>query len=216
MPTERVLIINDGIARTTDLSDPKYVDHGVLLFYLRDLLIAHFQLEQILVDQGLGLRTVLAGGERCQYSPTSVTGQSILHYTGEPSAFGKHLLGQQFVYHPSEFQMNTAFAMAYTIDALGTSCSVKPSRLYIAQTWIDKLSAALTKPITIKPNVIELPWREGPGISIEFNHRFSIKAKGLDREIFKVSCFTVHTQFEGEETTFPMSEYDLRPELPTT
>src|SRR5690554_6466852 len=85
MPTERVLVINDGVARTTDLADPAYIDHEAFLFYVRDLFIKHFQLQRLLVDQKLGLRTVLAGGEHCQYTPQSVTGHSILHYSGEPS-----------------------------------------------------------------------------------------------------------------------------------
>lgn len=209
MPTERILIINDGIARTVDLSDPDHVSPGPLIFYLRELLIAHYQLLNILVSQGLGLRTVLAGGERCQYSAVSVTGQSILHYTGEPSKYGKHLLEQQFVYNPSEFQMNTAFAMAFTIEALGTKSGVKPNRLYIARTWVDKLTAVFPKALVIKPGVIEIPWGGGVGLSIAFDDQFSIKVKGFDTDVFRVSSFTVHTALEGEETTFPMDEHDL-------
>jgi hypothetical protein len=216
MPTERVLIMNDGIARTTDLVGAAYVDHATLLFYARDLLMAHFHLLQVLVDQGLGLRTVLAGGERCQYTPPSVTGESILYHSGEPSAFGKHLLAQQFVYHPPEFQMNTAFAMAYTIEALGSRPGVKPNRVYVAQTWIDRLSAALPQRVTVREGTIELPWGTGPGISISFDQRFPINAKGFSTEVFRVSGFTVHTCFEGEETSFPMNEHDIEPESSQT
>jgi hypothetical protein len=209
MPTERVLIINDGVARTTDLVGPQYVNQAVLLFYIRDLLITHFQLLNILVDLGLGLRTVLAGGERSQYSPASVTGSSLLHYTGEPSAFGKHLLGQQFVYNPTEFQMNTAFAMAYTIESIGAKGGVRPNRLYIAQTWLDKVNAVLPNEAVVDAGVITLPWKEGVGISIVFDDRFKINTKGFYTDIFRISSFTVHACFEGEETTFPMNNNDL-------
>lgn len=208
MPTERVFIINDGIARTTDLSDPVHVNPVILIFYLRDLLTAHYQLLNVLVEHGLGLRTVLAGGERCQYSPASVTGQSILHHMEVPSEYGKHLLGQQFVYNPSEFQMNTAFAMAYTIEALGTKGGVKPNRLYISKTWVDRLIAVLPYTPVIKAGLIEIPWGDSPGISIAFDEQLAVKAKGFDTDVFRVCRFTVHTALEGEETTFPMNEHD--------
>ena len=208
MPTERVLVINDGVARTTDLADPTYIDHGVFLFYVRDLLIKHFQLQQILVDHKLGLRTVLAGGERCQYTPQSVTGHSILHYSGEPTPFGKGLLQQQFVYHPAEFQMNTAFAMAYTIEALGSKGGIKPNRLYITDTWLKSINSALQTSVLMEEGVIRLPWRDTIGMSIYFDERVSVNTKGFTTDVFKVSAFVVHKEFEGEETHFPMDEHD--------
>lgn len=209
MPTERVLVINDGVARTTDLADPAYIDHGAFLFYVRDLFIKHFQLQRLLVDQKLGLRTVLAGGERCQYTPQSVTGHSILHYSGEPSAFGKGLLQQQFVYHPEEFQMNTAFAMAYTIEALGSKGGIKPNRLYITDTWLNSISCALQASVLVEDGVIRLPLRGTSGMSVYFDERVSVNAKGFATDVFKVSAFVVHKEFEGEETHFPMDEHDV-------
>jgi len=208
MPTERVLIINDGVARTADLN-PQYLDQAVLLFYVRDLFIAHFHLLKTLVGHGLGLRTVFAGGERSQYSPASVTGSSLLQYTGMPSDFGKNVLAQQFVYNPIEFQMNTAFAMAYTIEALGTKGGIKPNRLYITENWLNKITATVPTEKENKTGVIVLPWRGGPGISIAFDDRFSINTKGFLTDVFRVCEFTVHTEFEGEETNFPMNEHDL-------
>ena len=208
MPSERVLVINDGIARTTDLPVPAYIDHGVFLFYVRDLLLKHFQLQRVLADQKLGLRSVLAGGERCQYTPQSVTGRSILHYSGEPSAFGIGLLHQQFVYHPAEFQMNTAFAMAYTIEALGSKGGIKPNRLYISDTWLNSINTALQASVLAEDGVIRLPWRGTAGISIYFDERVSVNTKGFTSDVFKVSAFVVHKEFEGEETHFPMDEHD--------
>lgn len=208
MPTERVLVINDGIARTTDLADPAYINHGAFLFYVRDLLIKHFQLQRILVDQTLGLRTILAGGERCQYTPQNVTGHSILHYTGEPSEYGKGLLQQQFVYHPAEFQMNTAFAMAYTVEALGSKGEIKPNRLYITDTWLKNINAALPEPAVVDGGVIRLPWNGSTGISIAFDKRIPVNTKGFATDVLRVSDFVVHKEFEGEETHFPMAEHD--------
>lgn len=203
MPTERVLIMNDGVARTTDLTP--HADHAALLFYIRDLLMRHHWLQVAMTNQGLGLRSVLAGGERCQYSPVAVTGESILHYTGEPSAHGKKLLQQQFVYHPAEFQMNTAFAMAYTIEALGSAHGVTPNHLYIADTWIQKISAVMPRPVTVTPGAIEIPWADGLGISILFDEQRSIVAKGFATELYRVCELVMHPEFDGEETRLRMT-----------
>ena len=207
-PTERVLVINDGIARTTDLADPACIIQKEFLIYIRDLLIKHFQLQRMLVDQALGLRTVLAGGERCQYSPQSITGHSILHYGGEPSEYAKGLLQQQFVYHPAEFQMNTAFAMAYTVEALGSKGGIKPNRLYITDSWLKNVNAALPEPVVMGGGVIRLPWHGSAGISIAFDECITVNTKGFAADVYKVSDFLVHKEFEGEETHFPMAEHD--------
>lgn len=208
MPTERVLVINDGIARTTDLADAAHIHHGQLLFYVRDLLMHHFMLERQLVHHGLGLRTVLAGGERCQYSPQKSTGQSFLHYTNEPSDFGKDLLEQQFVYNPAEFQMNTAFALAYTLESLGSAEGVIPNRVYIEQSWLGKLDAVMPEPSVLDGQEIHFMWHGEPGISIAFDDHREITAKGFAVNVFRVRDFVVHERFEGERTQFPMCQHD--------
>lgn len=207
-PTERVLVINDGVARTVDLVSPVHVSSLSLLFYVRDLFLAHFQLMRSLARLGLGLRTVLSGGERCQYSPQAISGQSILYHSGNPSAYGRALLGQQFVYYPAEFQMNTAFASAYTIEALGSKTGIRPNRLYIARTWIDTISRALPSPITVTDSTIEMPHNDGAGLSLHFDQKLRVNAKGLETDVFKIEKITVHANFEGEETVASMKEYD--------
>lgn len=208
-PTERVLLINDGVARTTDLTGPDHVNSVNLLFYVRDLLIAHFLLMGRLSSLNLGLRTVLSGGERCQYSPQRISGESILYHSGNPSEYGRALLAQQFVYYPPpEFQLNTAFSSAYTIDALGSAEGIKPNRLYITRTWVDTISGAFPGPITVTDSAIIIPHRGGPGLSIYFDQRLQVNAKGLRTEVFKIEKLVVHANFEVEETVFPMNEYD--------
>lgn len=208
MPSERILIINDGIARTADMADREYIDPLSIIVYLRELLTKHFLLQTNLIKHSLGLRTVLAGGERCQYSPNSVTGESILFHSGSPSEFGKSLLSQQFVYHPAEFQMNTAFAMAYTIESLGSKSGIKPNRMYITDTWLEKINKAMPEPSKIGGTQIFFTIKGQKLISIEFDERLTIKAKGFSTEVFKVCKFTVHKPLEGEETSFSMAEYD--------
>lgn len=208
MPTERVLVINDGVARTIDLTDPAYIHQAHILFYVRDLLMYHYMLERQLVGYGLGLRTVLAGGQRCQYSPNSSTGQSLLYYTNEPSAFGKALLNQCFVNNPAEFQMNTAFALAYTLESLGTEKGIIPNRVYIEESWLEKLNAFMPEPSLLEQHEIHFMWQGEPGITIAFDDRREFLAKGFSFNVFRIQDFIVHKRFEGEMTEFPMSQHD--------
>lgn len=207
-PTERVLVINDGVARTIDLASPVHVEPVRLLFYVRDLFMAHFQLMRSLARLGLGLRTVLSGGERCQYSPQSISGESILYHSGNPSAYGRAFLGQQFVYCPPEFQMNTAFASAYTIEALGSKTGIHPNRLYIARTWVDTISGVFPSPITVTDSTIEMPHNGGAGLSLHFDQKLQVNAKGFETDVFKISKITAHANFEGEENVTSMKGYD--------
>lgn len=209
-PTERVLFLNDGVARTIDLSSSKDVHPVILLFYIRDLFLAHFQLINGLAKLNLGLRTVLAGGERCQYSPPSISGQSVLYHSGNPSEYGRAILDQKFVYYPPEFQMNTAFAAAYIIEALGSKSGIIPNRLYVAGTWIDKFSGVLPCPIIVADDAIEISYNGGAGISLHFDDKFPVYAKGLETDVFKISGITVHANFDGEETVCSMNGYDDR------
>ena len=210
MPTERILIINDGVARTTDLSDPSYINNNQLLFYVRNILIRHFLLERQLVQYDLGLRTVLAGGERCQYSPQKTTGQSVLYYTNEPSDFGKSILNQQFVYNPSEFQMNTAFALAFTLESFGSAKGLVPNRVYIDESWLKRINTVLPEPTVIEGENIHFMWNGEPGISITFDDLLQIEDKGFDFNTYRVKKFVIHERFEGEKTEFPMSEHDRK------
>lgn len=208
MPTERVLVINDGVARTIDLVDAKFIHHAQLLFYVRDLLMHHYMLEDFLVKSGLGLRTVLAGGERCQYSPPKSTGHSMLSYTNQPSDFGRKLLEQQFVYNPAEFQMNTAFALAYTLEAMGSAKGLTPNRVYIEQNWLNILNDVMPGFCIVEGQSIHCLWHDAPGISISFDDCRSIEAKGITTDVYRVSEFAVHERFEGEKTVFPMALHD--------
>lgn len=208
MPSERVLVINDGVARTIDLTEAKFIHHGQLLFYVRDLLMHHYMLEDDLVNSGLGLRTVLAGGERCQYSPQKSTGHSMLSYTNQPSNFGKKLLEQQFVYNPAEFQMNTAFALAYTLEAMGSKNGLTPNRVYIEQNWLNSLNNVIPRFCIVEGESIHCMWNDAPGISISFDDCRSVEIKGITTNVYRVNEFVVHKCFEGERTAFPMAAHD--------
>jgi hypothetical protein len=206
-PSERVLIINDGVARSLDISvlppDPARV-----IFYVRDLFMYHFMLEEVLFDRGLGLRTVLAGGERCQYSPSRLSGESLLFYSGEPSDYGKQLLAQQFVYNPSELQMNTGFALAYTLDGLGSCASIEPNRVYFEEGWIDALDERVPALIERQETSFEFALLGKPALSLVWDKRLSLDARGKQVLVYRASEMIVRHALEGEETSFPMARHD--------
>lgn len=110
-PNDKVIVLNDGIARTIDLLHSETLHAHTFLVYFRDLIFTHFLLLKVTRNLNVGVRTILAGGQRVQYAPSKTTGHSSLYYNEEnPSEFGKRLLNTTFVYNPAEFQMNTAFA----------------------------------------------------------------------------------------------------------
>ena len=49
----------------------------------------------------------------------------------------KKILETQFLYNPAEFQMNTAFAKAYTIDAIGSKERIFVNGLYIEELFLN-------------------------------------------------------------------------------
>lgn len=207
-PSERVLVINDGIARTIDIACPQAINHLLFIFYIRDIFMHHYLLEQNLCDKGLGLRSILAGGARCQYSQEKQTGHSVLNYSDKPSVYGKKILDQTFVYNPAEFQMNTAFAAAYTIDSAGTKYDIKPNRVYITNSWIDVLNFALEDSIKFENKDVDFSINGNIVLTIRIDKSMDLRIKGLNEIVHRVSEVIVRKALEGEETIFPMNTHD--------
>lgn len=104
--------------------------------------------------------------------------------------------------------MNTAFAMAYSVEALGSKGGLTPNRLYITDTWLKNINAVLPEPSVVDGGLIRLPWKGSTGISITFDKRIPVNTKGFTTDVLRVSDFVVHKELEGEETHFPMAEHD--------
>jgi hypothetical protein len=138
----------------------------------------------------------------------------MLSYTNEPSAMGKEILKQTFVYNPIEFQMNTAFALAYTLDAMGSKKGIIPNRVYIEQRWLDLFNEAHPGFFRQSEGALELIYRDYTAITINTDDRLEFDAKGRKAIVHRVSRMTVHEEFEGEETVFPMNEHDLKQNSP--
>lgn len=203
MPYESILIINDGISRTVDLDKPEYANCVPFVFYLRDLFFAHRTLVELTNSKGYGFRTILAGGERVQYSPTLFTGNSILqHNKDNISPFGKALLKKNFLHNPSEFQMNTAFAKAYSIDSLGSSLGFNINSCYIESSFWGIIEKIPELNIRHNRDSKIIYFNSTPVLEIYFSEAISNHFKGIDLLVQKVCKIRIDERFEGEETIF--------------
>lgn len=201
MPYESILIINDGVSRTVDLDKPEYANCATFVFYLRNLFFAHKSLVELTKSKGYGFRTILAGGERVQYSPTLFTGNSILqHNKDNVSDFGKALLNKNFLHNPSEFQMNTAFAKAYSIDSLGTKLGFNIDCCFIESSFWGIVEKIPDLNIEHKSDSKLIYFNSTPALEVYFSDTISNHFKGIDLLVHKVCRIRIDEKFEGEET----------------
>lgn len=205
---EKILVLNDGVARSLDMGDSAETNPITFSFYLRDILNIFFRLCRYLKSKNLGLRTVLAGGERLQYSAEAITGQSILHFTGSPSSLGERFLKQQFVYHPREFQMNTAFSRAYHIDSMGSKSGFVRNSVYLESTWVSVIEKTL-------PGCVQLSGTSDNGhISFMFDGRLLLhlaydkRIRESNFDVFRLSELVVHRGLDGEEVHWEVDDRD--------
>lgn len=204
---EKVLILNDGIAKSTDILKPHDDDWGRVCFYLRDAPMKHFMMQRLLKKRGLAVRTVMAGGERLQYTIPKKTGASYLYYTDEPSEYGKQLLQAEFVYNPTEFQMNTAFAKAYSIEAQGSKSGIKTGHLYIEDSYFELLNALLPGMVERKDEEIIIHRDSVPVLIYEICDKLQCQVKGISLTVHNIKGFTVCDRLEGETTRFDLLQY---------
>ncbi len=123
---ERILILNDGVARTMDLNPP--ISPTVFAQYVHDLLWQHRIMTRSFTATDQAIRTCLAGGERMQYAPEDVAG----------------------ICNPAQFQMNTAFARAYIAEQNRT---IKDNCVYIEGNWISFVNKEIVKCISVGDNI---------------------------------------------------------------
>jgi hypothetical protein len=199
-PNEKIIILNDGIARTIDLTHKDKLEGILLLFYLRDLITTHFRLLSVTKDFGVGIRTILAGGERIQYSSPKTTGESFLHYDKDNvSEFGKKILKTTYVYNPSEFQMNTAFAKAFTIDSIGTKGNIKVNGFYIEKSFLENLKDIKGFFIKEIEDKIEIYRKQEKVFELIFSEKFKIDLKGIEVLIYHITNFKILKEFDGDD-----------------
>jgi len=198
---EKILIINDGVARSVDLKNVEYAHAHQFIFYLRDLFISHRNLLGLTKKFGYGVRTVFSGGERVQYSPEIFTGNSVLHHDDENiSEYGKRLLNKNFLHNPSEFQMNTAFAKAYSIDSLGSASGFNVNSCFVEKSFWCLMENIPKLEIEYKNNSILFYFSGNPAFEVYFKSEISVLFKGIDLIVNEVEKIRIDKMFEGEET----------------
>lgn len=201
MPYESILVINDGISRTVDLDKPEFAHAAIFIFYLRDLFFLHRNLIGLTDSYGYGIRTIFAGGERVQYSPEIYTGNMILqHDEKNISDYGKKLLNKNFLHNPFEFQMNTAFAKAYSIDSLGSKHGFRVNNCYVESSFWRLIGLIPMLDIEEKEDSIVLGFNSKPALEIYFSEKVEASFKGIQMHISQVSAIRIDKCFEGEET----------------
>jgi len=179
-PSDKILVLNDGIAKTVDFKYKNRLDGYSFLFFLRDSIINHYILLDITERFDVGIRTIFAGGERVQYSPIKMTGESILYYNEDNiSEHGKKMLGTQFLYNPAEFQMNTAFAKAFTIDTLGSKERIFVNGLYIEDSFLKLISEIPKIKIQNSANEIDISYKSTLMFRLNIRETLLKEMKGL-------------------------------------
>jgi len=207
-PHEIILVLNDGIARTVDLLHPEYTDAVQAIFYVRNIVLAHLNLLRLTHKSKLGVRTVIAGGERIQFSPTQFTGNMILHHEYPPSKIGKKLLDQNFLYNPAEIQMNTAFAKAYTIDSKGSKYGFTINGLFLEESFFDKISIIEGLEIDIGESSILMTRSQLSDLRLSIKETIDFNYLGLQTKIYSIDAVTVGT-LESEETFIDLVNFGI-------
>lgn len=208
-PFENILIINDGIARTVDLGAPEHTRAIQAIFYMRDLALGHLSLLRLTDHYNMGVRTILAGGEKIQYSPTLFTGNSILSHSNNPSEYGKRLLKQNFLYNPAEFQMNTAFSKAYSIDSKGTRSGFNVNGFYIEKTFFDKFRGIKGLDFMPSDKSMLVKHQGQPALELYIKNIIPFQFKGISTDVYELSSVRVESSIEGEETLIDLINYEI-------
>lgn len=204
-PHDKVLVLNDGIARTVDLKNKHLINGHNFLRFFRDLLIGHFQLLNITDKYKLGIRTVLAGGERVQYAQNFITGNSILAYNDSGATdWGKQLLETTFTYNPSEFQMNTAFAKAYTIESLGTKKEIHINGLFLERSFLEKIKGVQDITLKLDKNNIKIYLNNIIMFNLSIYKELELSIKGLITTVYHIDELFIHKEFDGDDVEFPL------------
>ncbi|MBO2010163.1 hypothetical protein [Hymenobacter negativus] len=204
-PNDKVIVLNDGIARTIDLLHIDRIDAHVFLLYVRDLLFSHLSLLRITKVHNVGVRTVVAGGQRVQYSAASTTGHSNLYYDeNNVSDYGKKLLNTTFVYNPAEFQMNTAFAKAYTLDSLGSKSGIVVNGFYIESEFFAKIKPIKELKIDVAQNNIMFYRSDMLMFELNIKNTISLNIKGVDTVVYHIDKFVIHKMFDGDDLEFDL------------
>lgn len=147
-PTERNLILNDGIAKVYMPDDSLFEKREIsnIAIYLRLCVELHLAINRIEKSNGYpGCRSVMAFGECIEYLAEEIKFDDyVLNYTKpkgqEISSTAKENGNPTIIYNPKELQMNTAFSKACILEEGKLEPDIpecEKNRLYVDQSVID-------------------------------------------------------------------------------
>lgn len=140
---ERLMILNDGIARVTGLVKNPYASYLLQLsIFLRAGVLTHIKIKEAeKEDKYPGARTVIAAGKGARYMAEEITVDDFYANYTKPDPQGLSTSAQKYgnppvVYNPKALQMNTAFSKAYIIDSGGKEAGIAGANIYIDESVI--------------------------------------------------------------------------------
>lgn len=144
-PTERNLILNDGIAKVYIPDDEALGKRimGAIALYFRTCIELHMTIIQTERANGYpGCRSVMAFGESIEYLAEEVKFDDyVMNYTKpegkDISAIAEHNGNPTIIYNPKELQMNTAFSKAYILEGGGSKAGLPGSNMYIDHSVVE-------------------------------------------------------------------------------
>lgn len=206
-PNEKILVINDGIAKVIDLKHIEVLNGFTFLVHLRETLSIHYRLLKLTKMFSVGIRTVFAAGHKMQYTNTSKTGDSFLLYDlNQISDQGKKFLDTQYLYNPAEFQMNTAFAKAYSIESLGTKNSVVINGLFIEKSYLCQIAKITDVTVKHSQSDIKIYFKEKEVFRLKVGDTLELVINGLNVEVYRIDKFIIHKEFDNDPVEFKMYE----------
>ncbi|KTC94837.1 hypothetical protein [Legionella feeleii] len=199
---EKFLILNDGLARTCDISENlKIVDLSLpFVIYIRNLFFAYYNSKKLCEEYGLGLRTIFAGGERMQYFSELITGNSFLVYDkGCQRKEAQEFLKTNILYNPSEFQINTAFSKSYLIDRIGSKEGFLPNCCYVERSFWEKCNHLFNLSVEVENNCIRLFHHKKEVIRLDIQKVHCLDVLGLTVIVDQISGIKLSLPTDNEE-----------------
>jgi len=205
---ERILVLNDAIARTVDPAPG--IDMLAMTMYIRDLVTTHCQILYGLRDRDLGLRTVISGGQRIQYAPHEEPRRSA---RGDREIDVNRLFwnpGDQVVFNPFHFQMNTAFSRAFLIEGAGQAQGILPNRIYVDASWVEVWKTIFGRDPVMGNSAcrgrLRFQFNGLPWLDLEYDAIVKPKIKKLGQpvEVFQLSNMSEYKWLDGNESTLPL------------
>lgn len=146
-PYERVLILNDGIAKLF-MPESNIMGMGSILdiaFFLRSCVELHMAINQTeRASNYPGCRSVIAFGDCIEYLAEDVRFDDYVMNYSKPkdqriSSVAERYGNPTVIYNPKELQMNTAFSKAYILENGGTKAGLCGNNMFIDQSVIDAI-----------------------------------------------------------------------------